>query len=236
MLLVPVLYVPCTHDPLPQSSITTLIKIRLRNLVMFTSQLLAFHDAFFLEAVRLLCSKATLRSQPLTIEEEDENATNTQRRESGKQTHTPSDSQVQEHRTREQDGCRCKRRSCSVVTRKQTSSIRRIDHRQINKHTLEQDEHANHIDNNTNTTDDPVDLTIASPCEDEEADGDEETGEQGWDQSTFGGAQAMCSDLRFDDVVEICVVSCNRDDDADSNAEEYKAHLSDVETVSGDVD
>lgn len=188
MLLVPVLYVPCTHDPLLQSSTTTIITTRLRNLVIFTSQLLIFYDTFLLKAVRLLCSKAALRSQPLTIEEQDENATNTQSRKPGKQTHTSSDSQAQEHWAREQDSCRCKRRSRGIVACKQTSSIRRIDHRQIDKHTLEQDEHANHIDNNTNTTDDPVDLTIASPCEDEEADGDEETGEESWDQSTFGGA------------------------------------------------
>ena len=46
----------------------------------------------------------------------------------------------------------------------------------------------------------------------------------------------MFSDLGFDDVVEVGVVSCYGNNDTDCDAEEYKAHFSDIETVAVNVD
>jgi hypothetical protein len=189
-----------------------------------------------LELMSLLGSKSTLRSQLLAVEEEDEDTSDTQSREPSKQTHATSNSQAQEHWAREQDGCSCKRRSHGIVTGKQASSICRVDHGQIDEDTLEQDEYTNHIDDDTNTTDDPVNLAIASPGKDEQADGDQETGEESWDQSTFRSTEAVFADFFLHNVVEVGVVPCYRDDDADCNAEEDEAHFSDVESIALHVD
>ena len=81
-----------------------------------------------------------------------------------------------------------------------------------------------------------MDSAIASPCEDKQTNGNEEAGEESGDQSTFGGAQATFSDLGFNNVVEVGVVSCYGNNDADCDAKEYEAHLSDIETVAVNVD
>lgn len=183
-----------------------------------------------------LGSKPTLRSQPLTVEEQDENTSNTQCRQSSKQTHTTTNPQTLEHGSRKQDrrsrqsGPRC------IVASKQASRICRIDHRQVHKHTLEEDKDANDVDDDTNTTDDPVDMAVSCPCKDEQSNRDEETREQSWDESTFGGTHAVGKDLGLHDVVEVGVVGCYGDDDADGDGQEYKTHLADVEAIAVDVD
>lgn len=101
---------------------------------------------------------------------------------------------------------------------------------------MEQDEDADDVDDDADTTDDPMDMPVSCPCKDEKTNGDEETAEQGWDQAAFGTSQAVSENLGLDNVVEVSVVCCYRDDDADSDGEEHQSHLSDVETVAIDVD
>lgn len=101
---------------------------------------------------------------------------------------------------------------------------------------MKQDKDTNDVDDDTDTTDDPVDMAVSRPGEDEQANGHEEAGEECWDEATFGSAHTIGKDLGFDDVVEVGVVCCYGNDDADGDGEEDETHLADVEAVAVDVD
>jgi hypothetical protein len=85
-------------------------------------------------------------------------------------TDAGSDSQFTIQRNPKVYGGSCKQRPAQVVGCKQTGRVFRVDPRQVYTHTLQDDESANRIDRDAEQTDDPVNVAVRGPAEEEEAD------------------------------------------------------------------
>lgn len=81
-----------------------------------------------------------------------------------------------------------------------------------------------------------MDVRVACPAEDEEADWDEEGDEEGGDEAALWLAEAVVADRGLDAVVDVPPVPDDAEDDADGDGEEGQAHFAEVEVVHGDVD
>lgn len=184
----------------------------------------------------LLGSKPTLGPQLGSKKVQHIDTNTTSCGQARKQRHTTVDTQIVEKRVGEMNGTGCQGTPEEIVASKQTSCVLGVHQWQVKEDTLDNQEDTNSCDNDTDTRDDPVDIRVTRPSEDEEANGHEKGNEQGGDEAALRATETVKPDAGLDAVVDVPPVPCYADDDADGDGQECQAHFAEVEVVHCVVD
>jgi len=157
------------------------------------------------------------------------------------------------------NGGDCEDRSCRVGRGEQAGGVLRIHLGQVEKEALEDDEDPHRIHRDSDHGDNPMDVGIGCPSEDEDADWREETADHGWEQDLLGvgsfpgksswklfclakvsssviSQYTFVQLLTYAVVIKICCIRDQSQGRADDKRDESKIALQQVEAVNGAPD
>lgn len=112
----------------------------------------------------------------------------------------------------------------------------RVPERDVHEYALQDQNRAAHYEAHADRGDHEVDRRAGRSCEEEEADGDEEGGHQGWEQTVFGRHGLAGTEALVDDEVNIESVGDSGDRYGDDDCEEHEPDLTRVHAVDVAVD
>lgn len=178
-----------------------------------------------------MLSKRTLRPQPCTIPPKIEHANDSQARQARKQTDAPTNTQIDEHRPREQDTSRSEQRPRQIISSEQRCRILRIREWEIYKHALKDEEVGSHQNGDSNEADDPMYTMPSCPSEHEISYWQANDSEESGNESMFRGTHTILLDI-WDQILELVDEEAGDTNQAcNANDDEAETCLAEVEII-----
>jgi len=129
------------------------------------------------------------------------------------------------------------RTPAEIIRRKQTRRILWIASRDVDRNALEDDKDPRGKDSDADNGDDPVEISSSGPAKEEEADGRQDDGEEGWFETVLlRGRGGEGAEARVEVEVEVSGVDRGAEDASDDDTDEDEAELAEGEAIEGWID